>query len=201
MHGKVDDRRIERSTQIIQTGRRLFADRGYHNCRVADIARGAGMSTGNVYWHFASKEDLLHDILAESFAEQDALVHGICSRTDPVAVRVDMLFCEYVDYYCTHWDSVQLTLALLAHDGIALFHRLGLDVPQVGARYHPGLTALISAGRDAGILLDLPPHLLCSLMFSYLNGQAITCDRSGFSHRRDLTLAALRRLLCKPAGE
>jgi AcrR family transcriptional regulator len=36
-----------------------FAERGYEGTRVADIARAAGVSSGAMYAHFASKADLL----------------------------------------------------------------------------------------------------------------------------------------------
>jgi AcrR family transcriptional regulator len=41
--------------RILAAARTLFAERGFFACRVADVARRAGMSPGNVYWHFDSK--------------------------------------------------------------------------------------------------------------------------------------------------
>jgi AcrR family transcriptional regulator len=38
---------------------RVFAARGYHATRLEDVAEDAGMTKGAIYYHFASKEDLL----------------------------------------------------------------------------------------------------------------------------------------------
>src|SRR5262245_20848414 len=47
----------------------LFAESGYSNATMAAIARRAGVSTGNLYRYFASKEELFYTILPEAFAE------------------------------------------------------------------------------------------------------------------------------------
>jgi AcrR family transcriptional regulator len=42
---------------------RVFAERGYRAASVADIARLAGVSTGNVYRYFANKEVLFDEVV------------------------------------------------------------------------------------------------------------------------------------------
>lgn len=44
---------------LLAAARRVFAERGYLNASVDDIARAAGCSKGAYYFHFASKEDIL----------------------------------------------------------------------------------------------------------------------------------------------
>ena len=48
-----------RPEEIADAGLRLFAERGYLNVSVDDVARGAGVTKGAVYHHFAGKEALL----------------------------------------------------------------------------------------------------------------------------------------------
>ncbi len=90
---------------------RVFAEKGYHGCRIADVARQAGVAYGLVYHYFRNKDELLESVCAEQWtifiralraasegpgtaAEQLA---GICRfavdvfRTAPAAVRVLLL--------------------------------------------------------------------------------------------------------------
>jgi AcrR family transcriptional regulator len=54
------DRRRE---QLLATGLRLFAERGFRATTIADIAEATGTAHGLVYHYFSSKDDLLTAIL------------------------------------------------------------------------------------------------------------------------------------------
>lgn len=67
----VDD---ARKLEILQATWRLIAERGYHEVRVADIAKAVGTSTGTVHYHFPGKQDVLVEALRycvkQAFARQ-----------------------------------------------------------------------------------------------------------------------------------
>lgn len=48
---------------------RAFARRGYHACRVSDVAEEAGVAHGLIYHYFASKEELLETIFRETWSD------------------------------------------------------------------------------------------------------------------------------------
>ena len=47
---------------ILRAAIDTFAERGYFNAQVADVARAAGVAAGTVYLYFKSKDDLLVSI-------------------------------------------------------------------------------------------------------------------------------------------
>src|SRR2546428_7813450 len=47
---------------ILRAAIDVFADRGYFNAQVAEVARAAGVAAGTVYLYFRSKDDLLISI-------------------------------------------------------------------------------------------------------------------------------------------
>src|SRR5712691_6858326 len=59
---------------ILRAAIDVFADRGYFNAQVADVARAAGVAAGTVYLYFRSKDDLLISIFERSM--RDALAEG-----------------------------------------------------------------------------------------------------------------------------
>src|SRR5216110_2995186 len=62
----------------------VFADRGYFNAQVADVARAAGVAAGTVYLYFKSKDDLLVSIFERSM--RDGLATGraaVANLDDP----------------------------------------------------------------------------------------------------------------------
>jgi TetR/AcrR family transcriptional regulator, fatty acid metabolism regulator protein len=69
---------------ILRAAIDVFADRGYFNAQVADVARVAGVAAGTVYLYFRSKDDLLISIFERSM--RDALSEVRASdggRADP----------------------------------------------------------------------------------------------------------------------
>jgi AcrR family transcriptional regulator len=51
--------------RLIEAAGRVFSERGYREASVDDVAAAAGVSKGAVYWHFETKEDLLHAVIEE----------------------------------------------------------------------------------------------------------------------------------------
>ncbi|MBX3298704.1 MAG: TetR family transcriptional regulator [Acidobacteria bacterium] len=47
---------------ILGAATKVFAQRGYFNSKVADIAAAAGIADGTVYLYFKSKDEILHSI-------------------------------------------------------------------------------------------------------------------------------------------
>src|SRR5258705_8349753 len=66
---------------ILRAAIDVFAERGFFNAQVADVARAAGVAAGTVYLYFRSKDDLLASIferaMREAFAEGRAALAGV----------------------------------------------------------------------------------------------------------------------------
>jgi AcrR family transcriptional regulator len=59
-----DKRRV-----ILDAAVRVFAAKGYHTCRVGDIAEEAGIAHGLLYHYFGSKEEVLETVFRENWSE------------------------------------------------------------------------------------------------------------------------------------
>lgn len=62
-HTKRQEQAIARREQLVQTGLRLFSEKGYRGTSVRDIARAAGVTEGLLYHYFTSKADLFRAVL------------------------------------------------------------------------------------------------------------------------------------------
>jgi TetR/AcrR family fatty acid metabolism transcriptional regulator len=51
--------RADTRTRIIKAATKLFAEQGYQQTTIAEIAREVGLAEGSIYEHFRGKEDLL----------------------------------------------------------------------------------------------------------------------------------------------
>jgi TetR/AcrR family fatty acid metabolism transcriptional regulator len=77
--------RGDKRAAILRAAITVFADRGFFNAQVADVARAAGVAAGTVYLYFRSKDELLVSIfemtMREAIDAGRAAVQGI---DDPV---------------------------------------------------------------------------------------------------------------------
>ncbi|MBF6173273.1 TetR/AcrR family transcriptional regulator [Nocardia blacklockiae] len=55
----VADRKAERRERFLRAATRLFAERGYAGCSLADVCAGAGLSKRQFYEEFETREDVL----------------------------------------------------------------------------------------------------------------------------------------------
>jgi len=70
-------------TRILGAARRLMAEKGVKQTTLADIAREAGLSPGTLFYHYASKNDLIYDILEKHLADlTDAIFASLPRRRD-----------------------------------------------------------------------------------------------------------------------
>jgi AcrR family transcriptional regulator len=58
-----EDLSERRRAAIVATAYRVFADRGYREATIADIARALGIGHGTIYRYFANKRELLERVL------------------------------------------------------------------------------------------------------------------------------------------
>jgi TetR/AcrR family fatty acid metabolism transcriptional regulator len=62
---KRSDRKAEKRLAILDGAVRVFAEKGFFNTTVAEIARAAGVADGTIYLYFKSKDDLLLSVFDE----------------------------------------------------------------------------------------------------------------------------------------
>ena len=61
--------RAEKARAILRAAAKVFAQAGYFNAKVSDIARAAGVADGTVYLYFKSKDDLLSSVFSVAMEE------------------------------------------------------------------------------------------------------------------------------------
>jgi len=76
---------------ILRAAIDVFAERGYFNAQVADVARAAGVAAGTVYLYFKSKDDLLVSIFERSMRDGLALGRAAVAGLDDPRERLRRL--------------------------------------------------------------------------------------------------------------
>lgn len=87
-------------SRILIAALRLFNDRGSHAVSTNHIARAAGISVGNLYYHFTSKEEIIREL----FEQLDAAWKARLNVPDPPRVRWEDLLALISEHFAIVWD-------------------------------------------------------------------------------------------------
>ena len=75
-------------TAIVEAALRLFAENGYEATTMRAIAREAGVATGNAYYYYASKEELVREYFARHQAEHAAACRQVLAKETRLGPRI-----------------------------------------------------------------------------------------------------------------
>jgi len=94
-------RRTRRSMRtrerILAAATEVFARRGFHGARVADIAEQAGIAYGLVYHHFRNKDDILAAIFSERWGEYVRYIDGMAGSPESFREQLGNLVHFWVE--------------------------------------------------------------------------------------------------------
>ena len=76
----------EKRKAIIEKSFELFREYGYHNTKVEEITKALGISKGNFYTYFVSKEEVLYEILYIMRDEKKKILEKIDVEKEPKEV-------------------------------------------------------------------------------------------------------------------
>jgi len=82
----------ERPAELLEAALRIFAERGYANTRLEDIAAAVGVTKGTIYHYFATKEELLLRAI-EYFHDQafQPIEQALEGRRGPVSATIRLV--------------------------------------------------------------------------------------------------------------
>jgi AcrR family transcriptional regulator len=106
MANGVDKRRL-----ILDAAIRVFARKGFHQCRVSDVADEAGVAYGLVYHYFDSKEEMLDRLFLERWQLMiDTIVAIDRKEGVPARDKLNMVASFIIDSYRHEPDLMKVII-------------------------------------------------------------------------------------------
>ena len=143
-----------RREDIIVTAAQLFAQKGYANTTMTQIARACGLRQSSLYYWFGHKDAILQELLALNRIPMEFIATRISDKAESPAVRLLRLLVFDLNELCR--APVDITeidaLAELQPDG---FREYWEDM----AVLHRGLAALVAEGIERGEFARCDPEL------------------------------------------
>jgi TetR/AcrR family transcriptional regulator, cholesterol catabolism regulator len=139
-------RQDNRRQRLLDASAALICRRGYHATSMRDIGRAIDMLPGSIYYHFASKEELLVAVYAEGVRRiakrVDAAVAG---ATQPMK-RLEAACVAHLEMLLTDSDYAQVVVRVLPDDAAAVSPRLRALRDDYEDRFRKLIAALVPPG-------------------------------------------------------
>ncbi len=132
--------------RIIEAATEVFARRGVHGTRVADIAERAGVAYGLVYHHFRNKEEILSAIFAERWAQYVAYLEDVAGMPLSFRERMGKLVHFWVETYRVETDLMTVMINEITRSYEFLESH---DITAVLVAFDP-IERIIAEGRESG---------------------------------------------------
>lgn len=98
---------------ILVTAAKLFAEKGYSDCNLREIAKKVGIKAGSFYYHFASKDQILDEILDASVALITGAVTSAIEQLGPDATVTQKIATAMRAHVSTFLDRNANSTALM----------------------------------------------------------------------------------------
>jgi TetR/AcrR family transcriptional regulator, fatty acid metabolism regulator protein len=105
-----DESEPEKRRAILHAAVRVFADKGYHGCRIADVARAANVAYGLVYHYFRNKDELLESVFAEQWTIFINALAAIDAGPGTAADKIAGVFGFVFDVFKTAPSAVRVLI-------------------------------------------------------------------------------------------
>jgi TetR/AcrR family transcriptional regulator len=196
-------------SQIVDTAIRRFAEHGYEDVRVADIASELGIAKGSIFQHFGSKEGLFLEVFkraTSSFPKYLDVPAEVRQKGFFEILRYWLLHTEHL----VHEDWIRYRIALLGNYCSNL--PLKREINRFVAHEDPyGRMPLIRLGLERGELRqDLDAEMLVSVldwMMERFQDTLVSAEldpglfrRSGLPGQNEARIEQLLQLLRRAIG-
>ena len=157
--GQEDKRRL-----ILDASVRVFARKGYHTCRVGDIAEEAGVAHGLLYHYFRSKEELLETIFRETWRELLDAVQSVEETDETARERL----AGIAKILLRAWQRDPDLVRVLVREVTRSSH-LQERIEEIDAAFS-GLERIIARGQEEGeFRADLDPRMAAYVFYGALD--------------------------------
>lgn len=170
-----------RQRQIVEAARKIIATRGMEALTVREIARGVGISDGDIYRHFASKKDILM-LLIEDIEKTllDAVDRAASEKSEPLESLENVLkaHLSYVE------QRRGVSLIVISETLRLADKSLGKRMFEVVNRYLRRIEELLAQGVKSGQISQEIDLVIAALTFFAIIHTTVTLwalSNSGFS--------------------
>ena len=160
----------EKRDRVLEEAARLFAERGFSQSDMAELAARANVAKGSLYDYFESKEDLYTSVCRYALSRSREAVYGGIKSDWDIYRQVDHIFRRGAAFSFAHPEYIQMYLQITSPGMEVFANALTREVEGYTAEH---LKSVIRRGIQSGIVrsdinVNLTAFLINTLYIVFL---------------------------------
>jgi AcrR family transcriptional regulator len=185
----------DRREAILQAAVRVFARRGYHACRVSDIAEEAGVGYGLVYHYFTSKEQVLDTLFLERWNVMLDAIRAADREPVPAREKLSAIAGFIIESYRRDPELMKVIIVEVTRAANSFGQR---HLGQIREAYALLAQIIERAQREGTFRAEIDPELAAMVFYGVIE-QVLTgwifgllpADEAHFERAKQLALDAV----------
>ena len=149
----------EKRRLLLAAAVRVFARKGFHTCRVGDVAEEAGVAHGLIYHYFDSKDAVLETIFRETWAELLRALREIETTVTPAREQLRHVAATVLRTWRHDPDLVRVLIREVARGP-----QLQREVEEISEAF-AAIERIVAQGQERGELRSDLDARLASVVF------------------------------------
>ncbi|MCC6160404.1 MAG: TetR/AcrR family transcriptional regulator [Deltaproteobacteria bacterium] len=156
----------DKHERILKAAVKIFAKHGFHNSKISQIAKEAGVADGTIYLYFKNKDDILINLFEKKI---DAAIQdfnaSLVGLRDPIE-KLRTFIIRYAEYMEKHQALAEVISVELRQSNKFMKEY----VPVKFAEFLQILSMIIREGKDLGVFRrDIEPGIAKRAIFGALD--------------------------------
>ena len=165
-----EQEKTERKQHIVNASKACFVRKGFHNTSMQDICNEAGMSAGNLYRYFNSKEEIIEAFAAQEMDWMRTAIQDVPSSNDMVQAITDTAF--WTASTLIQENEAEMIAELLAEAGRN--PRINAIYVKFNKQLIAEISAVLTTAKDNGVISPLhEQEITAQTLISLVDGLAM----------------------------
>lgn len=154
----------EKRERILRVAREEFANNGFENTSIQQIAKKSGISVGSVYKYFDNKESLFTMIVQEGLTTLENFLLGLASSEEDILLKAEKIIRALLNFSRAEPELIKLYCSLTTGENSEFLNELSQRIEAVSASVY---TRTISVAQETGdVRADANPAFFAYLLHS-----------------------------------
>ncbi len=153
---------LEKQQRILKVAREEFADNGFENTSIQQIAKKSGISVGSIYKYFENKESLFTYIVQEGLSYLENTLLELAPTDEDILIKAEKIIRKLISFSRKQPDFIKLYCSLTTGGNSEFLNLISQRIEAVSASVY---TQTIAIAQETGeVRKDVNPAFFAYLL-------------------------------------